>query len=447
MEYTVEEISPVRKKVTITVDPKEVEASIMATVALYRTSVQIDGFRKGKVPPSVVEKRFQEKIYQEAQQDLVNVHINEVMQELKESPLSGIDFDGEPAIARGVQYVYSITYDVLPAVDLPPYEGLDVEQEKALVLENEISEVIDRIRRDKAELVVADGAGPAKDGQIANLDFTAYDENGEPLEGIEASGFDMALGEGQALEDFEALVKTVPCGEEREEKVSFPADFLAQDLAGRTVTMKVKVHAIKERKLPELTDDLAKSMGFESVDKMREAITESYRSSREKLNKGAAQKELLDRLLKMVDFVIPDSMMDVQVRTLLADMRTRLERQGKSLESLGKKEEELREEVRPEAEAIARAQVFLMCVAKKEGLEVSDHEVNTSLFQMCQRSGEDFKSVRDAYERSGMMFTLRDRMLADKAMDLIYAKAKVTEVEPKEKTSDEKDEKATSATA
>ena len=104
---------------------------------------------------------------------------------------------------------------------------------------------------------------------------------------------------------------------------------------------------------------------------------------------------------------------------------------GKSLDSLGKSEEELLKEVRPQAEEITRMQVLLLAIAKKEGLEVSEQEVNAQLYQLCMRSGEDFKQVREAYEKSGMIFTLRDRILADKAMDAVYAKAQVKEVEPK----------------
>ncbi|MGN0009061.1 MAG: trigger factor [Desulfovibrionaceae bacterium] len=431
MEYVVEDLSPVKKKVAITVDPKEVEASIMATVAIYRTSVQLDGFRKGKVPANIVEKRFADKIYEEARQDLVNVHINEVMQNLKVTPVSGVDFDGPNAIVRGQEYKYSISFEVLPIFDLPNYEGLEVEQEKTVVKDEEVREVTDRIRRDKAKLVPVDGDGPAVDGQVATIDFSAY-EDGKPIEGIAADNFEMPLGEKQALAAFEDLVKTVKLGEEKEGEVTFPADFIAPDLAGKTVTMKVKVHAIQERHLPELTDELAKEMGFESVAKMHDAIRESYRTSRQNLNKGAAQKQLLDKMLKMVDFPLPESMVESQIRSLLADMQVRLERQGKSLAATGKTEEQLRADVKPEAEAITRAQVLLMSIARKEGLDVTEHEVTMNLFQMCQRSGEDFKTVREAYERSGMMFTLRDRMLADKAMEAVYTKAIVTEVEPGE---------------
>lgn len=430
MEYTVEDLSPVKKKVNISVDPKEVEASIMATVAIYRTNVQMDGFRKGKVPASVIEKRFSDKIYEEARQDLVNVHINEVMQNLKVTPVSGVDFDGPNSITRGEEYHYNITFEVLPDFVVPAYEGMEVEQEKTVVNEDEVQAVTDRIRRDKAKLIPVDGDGPAVDGQVVCIDFAAY-EDGKPVEGIAADNFEMPLGEKQALSEFENLVKTVKLGEEKEGEVVFPADFIAPDLAGKTLTMKVKVHAINERQLPELNDNLAKELGFESVEKMREAIHESYRTSRQNLNKSAAQKTLLDRLLKMVDFDLPEAMVESQIRSLMADMQTRFERQGKSLASMGKTEEELRADVKPEAEDITRAQVLLMSIAKKEGLEVTEHEVNMYLFQLCQRSGEDFKSVREAYERSGMMFTLRDRMLADKAMEAIYTKAVVTEVEPK----------------
>ena len=201
--------------------------------------------------------------------------------------------------------------------------------------------------------------------------------------------------------------------------------------------MKVKVHAVKERKLPELNDELAKSLGLESVDKLRETISRSYTQSRENLNKSAAQKTILDRLLKMADFPLPESLLDIQMRTLLTDLKARLERQGKRLEALGKSPEELRKEMLPQAEELARIQVLLLSIARKEGLEVSDQEVVAQIYQESLRSGEDFKTLRENYERSGLIFVLRDRLLADKAMDRVYAKAKVTEVEPKTPQTDD----------
>ena len=413
---------------SVTIEPQEVEAAILGAVALYKDSVQLDGFRKGKVPPSVVEQRFHDRIYDEARHDLINVHINEVMQKLGVQPVSGITINGaEAPLERGKGYAYTMEFEVLPAFDLPPYEGLEVEQEAVGVDDAEVAEVIGRIRRDRSRLVPVDGTAPAVDGQIANIDFEAF-ENGEPVPGVKAEGFDLALGEREALEDFEALVKTIRPGEESEAEITFPADFVAHDLAGKTVTMKVKVHAVKERQLPALDDELAKQMGQENVEKLKAAITDSYVKARERLHKGAAQKKLLDSLLKMVDFPLPEAMLEADMRTLMTDLAVRLERQGKRLDALGKTEEDLRKELLPQAEEATRSLVLLLAIAKKEGLEVSDQEVLAQIYQNSLHSGQDFKTLQQEYERSGLIFLLRDRLLADKAMDRIYAKAKVKEV-------------------
>ncbi len=431
MEYKVEDISSVKKNITVTVPVEEVNGSITATIAMYRSTVNLDGFRKGKVPSSLVEKRFYKEIYSEATQELVNVHINEIMGELGVTPLSRIDFKGGELV-RDVVFEYSFSFETMPEFELPNYEGFAVEQEKAVVNDAEVDEVFERIRRNMAELVTIAENRPGQEGDMVTLDFAAYDGD-KAIEGVSAENFQMAIGEQQALPDFEALVKTIPAGEEGEGPITFPEDFLNADFAGKTITMKVKVHAIKERRLPELDDALAqKAGGFESLEKMRETVVASYMQSREQLNKATAQKAMLDKLLATVEFELPDSMVDMYVANLLEDLRAKVERQGRSLESLGKTAEELRQEVLPEAQHIARSQIFLMQAGRKEEVEVSEEEVDAQLQQIATRAGQEFDAVKDHYVRNGLIFNLRDRLVADKAMDAVYLKATVTMVEPKE---------------
>jgi len=431
MEYTVEDLSPVKKKVSVTVPVDEVNASLSATIAMYRTSVDLKGFRKGKVPSSVIEGRFKKEVYSEATQDLVNVHINEIIGELNASPVSRIDFDGGELV-RDEEFKYSLSFEVLPEFELPNYEGMDVEMEKVVVKDDEVDEVLNRIRGNMAEIVPLAENRPAKDGEIAVLDFAAY-ENGEAIEGIAAENFQMSLGDKQALEDFENLVKTVAPGESKEGDVTFPADFINPEFAGKTVTMKVTVHSIQERKLPELDDEMArKAGGFESVEKMREAVVQSYKQSRGQLCRSQAQTTMLEGLLKTVDFPLPESMVEMYLENLLQDQKIKVERQGKSIESLGKTPDELRADMRPEAERIAKTQIFLVTAARKEGVEVSEQEVDMQLQQMAMKSGQDFRAVKDYYAQNNLLFGLRDRMLADKAMEAIFEKANITEVEPKE---------------
>ena len=431
MQYVTEDLSPIKKKITVTVPAEEADAAIAATIAMYRTSVTMDGFRKGKVPASIIEKRFHDQVYKEATTDLVNVHINEIITENKYSPVSRIDFDGGD-IVRGEGFVYSISFETMPDFDLPAYEGFEVEQEEAEVNEDEVNAVVERVRSGMAEVITVGEEREPKDGEIAVLDFEAVDEDGKPIAGIKADNFQLTLGEGQTLPGFEALVKSMKTGEEKEAPVSFPDDFFNAEFAGRTVTMKAKLHGLKERKLPELDDAFAKKAGgFENMDKLRESVRESYMKSRTDLNKSAAEKTLLDNLLKMTEFPVPESMVESHVNMILGDLQDKLERQGKGLAALGKTEEALREEARPEAEMRARSHIFLLTVARKKDYEVTEQEVDLQLRRMALQSGQDYNAIKDYYTQNNLLFALRDRLLADKGMEEIYEKAVVKMVPPK----------------
>lgn len=445
MEYTIEELSPVKRKISIVAEASDVDDAIARSVAYYRKSVQIDGFRKGKVPASVVEKRFHDYIYQEARQALVNAKVGEALAKAGLEPVSGIQFveDGGE-LSRGKGLSFSVEFEVLPVFELPAYEGMEVEKEKAVVTDEEVDAVIERIRRDRAELLDVAGEGPAVDGQIANISFEAFDD-GKSIDELKTDNFDLPLGEGQALEDFEKLVKTVKVGQSGEGDITFPANFPAQNLAGKTLKIRVTVHALKQRKLPDITDDLAKQVGAESMDKLRASIRDSYAHSRENAVRSAAQKKMLDKMLAGLEFPLPESLLDMQMRTLIAETSARLEQQGRKLADLGKTEDELRKELQKQAEELTRIQVLLLSIARKEGLSVSQGEVDNQLYRICIQTGEDFRKVREAYERTGMIHTMRDRLLADKGMEAAFAKASVKEVEPMKEITPVKKEAARDA--
>ena len=431
MRYTTEDISPVKKKITVTVPVEEGEAALATAIAMYRTSVTLDGFRKGKAPSSMVEQRFQREIHGEATTDLVNVHINEIIGAEKFSPVSRIDFEGGE-IERGKEFVYSISFEVMPAFTLPAYEGFAVEQEETVINDADVDKVLERLRSGMAEVTTVGEDRLARDGDIAVIDFAAFDADGKPVAGVKADNFQLPLGEGQTLADFENLVRTLKPGESGEGPVSFPADFFNPEFAGKTFTMKATLHALKERRLPELDDAFAqKTGGFENMEKLRANIADSYLKSREKLHKSAAQKELLDSLLKLVDFPLPDTMVAGHVNAMASEILDRLERQGKDLSAIGKTEEGLREEVRPEAELRARAQILLLAVAREAELSVSEAEVDMQLRRMAMESGQDYNAVKDYYVQNNLLFALRDRLLSDKAMEHIFSKAAVTMVPAK----------------
>ena len=438
MQYTTEDLSAVKKKISVTVPAEEVDAAILSTIAMYRTSVTFDGFRKGKVPSSIIEKRFHKEISQEATTELVNVHINEIIGETKLNPVSRIDFDGKD-MKKGEAFTYSISFEVLPEFEVPNYEGFAVEQEETVVNEDEIDSVIDRLRSNMSEIITVGEKRLPKAGDIAVIDFAAFDESGALIGGIKADDFQMSIGEGQTIVDFENLVCSLHVGEENQGPVKFPDDFFNPEFAGKTVSMKVKVQGLKERKLPEVDTAFAqKAGGFESVEKLRDSVRQSYMKSRDDLNKSEAQKKLLDGLLKLTEFPLPDSMVESNLNALVEDLREKLDRQGKDWSFLGKTEESIKDELRPEAEMRARSQIFLVGVARKQEIAVTEQEVDTQIHRMAIQSSQDPSTVKDYYVKNNLIFALRDRILADKAMDAIYAKAVVTKVPPKKSEQTEK---------
>ncbi len=443
MDYTVEELSPVTRKINVTVPVEEVNAALSTAVALYRQRYEIKGFRRGKAPSSVVESKYRTQIYTEATTDLINYQINEILGTLKLMPLSRLDVDNKDLV-RDQEFTYAISFEVAPDFELPGYEGLKVEVEKAVVRDDEVREVENRILENAATVRPITEVRNAADGDIVIITFGAYKDE-QVFQGIQAENFELTLGQQQALPEFEAMLKTLKTGEKGECEVVFPADFINPAMAGETLIMRATLHAIKEKTVPALTDELAKKAGgFDSVDKMREAIVKSYMQSREQLHKSMAQKKLLDGLLTQVTFALPPSMVENRIDRLLADLEHKLDRQGKSMDSLKKTPEALREGFRLQAEDAARGEIFLLAVAKKEGFEVKSEEIDAALTQVAMQNRQDLLSVKQYYEENNLVFPLKDRLLADKAMDYIYARADKTEVEtPAEvKESAAADEKA-----
>jgi trigger factor len=431
MEYQVEDLSPVKKKVNVKVPAEEVDAALATTIALYRKDVKIDGFRKGKVPDSVIESRFRKQIYREATNELLNYQLNYILSELSLTPLSRIDMDSEE-LTKGEEHNYSFSFEVLPEVSLPEYNSLKAEEEEVEVKEEHIEEVIDRIRKNMAELVVVNEDRAPVDGEIATIDFAAY-KDGELIENAQANNFELTLGEGQALEAFENAVKKIMPGQTIEEEVFLPEDFINDELAGQTVNMKITLNVIKNRVLPEIDDDLAqKAGGFDTAEKMREGIYNSYKENREQVAKSEAQKKILDQITEQVEIALPDSMVETQIDSMLEDFQNRMEKRGKSLESTGKTKEQLREDFRNEAESLVKAHIVLLAIASNEGMEVTPQEIDQYLYKVALQTGQDIKSLKEHYEKNNMMFALRDKLLADKAMDFVYDQAEIEKVPAQE---------------
>ncbi|MDC0336105.1 trigger factor [Pseudodesulfovibrio sp.] len=429
MEYNVEELSPVKRKITVEVPAEEANAAIMAGIAMYRMQADVKGFRKGKVPSSVVESKYRKQIYGEATTDLINYQINEIMSGLSIQPMSRIDVDAKE-LERDSDFSYSIEFEVAPKLDLPKYKGLSVEEIKAVVSDEEVAEVESRILENNAEVKVIKDVRPPKDGEVASVTFGAY-QGDKIVEGIQAENFDLVLGQGQALAEFEEMVKKMESGDEDQVDITFPTDFINENLAGQTVTMKCKLHAVKERITPKMNNEVAKKAGFSDVETMRKGIHESYAQQRKQMNKSAAQSQLLSEIIEGInDFPLPPAMVEDRIDRLIQDLEYKLDRQGKGLQSLGKTPQQMRDEFKDEAETTVKTEIFLLAVAAEESLEITPEEIESTMTQLAMQTRQPLHELKKYYEDNNLVVPLKDRLLCDKASELIYDAAKVKEIEP-----------------
>ncbi|MDD6088328.1 MAG: trigger factor [Desulfovibrionaceae bacterium] len=431
MESVVENVSATRKTLTLSFTAEEVNALLDEGVASYRNDVALPGFRKGKVPATMIEKRFGDEIRATVTQNTLQKNVDAALREKNLRPVGGMNADYSTLFARNIGFACKVTFDTLPEIDFPVYEGVEVNQDKvADVTDADVAAVLDQLQHNYADVVNASEVRCPKEGDAAVVDYEGFDEKGEPVADVKGVNLTVNIGKGEVLPDFEALLKSVKVGEEKEGPVAFPENYAHKPLAGKTVTFKVKLTAIRETILPELNDELAKRTGQDSMESLKEAIRENLRLQWIQGARGRAMDALLNGLLENLSFELPEKMVEDRTQRIKDDHLYQLRRAGQTPEKLGKTDEDMTKEAREEAIESLRPQVFLMALAQKENLSVSDYEISLAVYNIAQRAGRDYNELLDSYKKSGFIFDLQDRLLADKGMEFVYSKAKITEVDP-----------------
>jgi trigger factor len=440
MDFVVEDLAPTRKAILITADVAEVNAARLEAMGRIRRSVSLPGFRRGKVPDGVLERRFGETINTEVSDAFLHESLDAFLQERGIIPLSVPEYEGG-VIARDKAFSCTVRLDVVPDFPLPDYVGLEVTQTRLVPDEDAVKAAIDRMRDAVAEISPVTQTRAPLDGEMAYIDYAGFADD-VPIEGCKGENVALALGETQVPADFEAIVRTLVPGEEKEGLVSLPADYVPADLAGRTILMRIRLNSINRLEPPVPDDAFAKRFGFESMDKMRASVTDSVNTGRVRKARAVARQKLMDNLLARVDFPVPESLVASRTRHMLDDFRLRFrqaeaegeqpsaERSAATEKVLEEKLEVIRPEIGKEAERLTRARLLLLRIAHAEDIRAGTDDADAYLRELSLHSGTDFEKTREIYLRTGMLDGLRERIQADKTLDFIYDKARITLVDP-----------------
>lgn len=428
MKVNLEQLENSRVKVTVEVDGAKLEEGLDHAYRHVAKRVQIPGFRKGKAPRKIIERYYGIEIFYEDALDYLVPRLYEAaVEETQINPVDQPSFDiNKIEPGEGLSITFEV--DVYPEVQLGQYIGLPVEKKIRTVTDADIDAELEQLRLQHSELVTVENRDQIQEGDFVNLDFKGYLE-GKPFPGGASAGYTLRIGSGQFIPGFEEQLIGLKVGEEKEIQVTFPEDYHAQHLAGKEVTFAVKINSIKERVLPELNDDFAKDLEYVSLAELREDIRKRLEEAITHGTKHEMENRLIEQITDSSTIVLPKSMISQQVDYMLNQFQTTLLYSGMTLEryleQAKKTEAELRSEMEPEAVKQLKRSLILEAVAEKEGISVSDEEIDRKIDEMAQDNANP-EQARANLESSRSR--LANMIKIDKTWDFLLANAQVTEV-------------------
>jgi trigger factor len=419
--------SPTRTILEIEVPADEVSRAYEAVIRAYSKRAAIPGFRKGHAPESLVRQRFSEEIRGDVLEALLPDAVASAVEE------QSLDVLGRPRIAElkwdpPGAIRFSARLDIKPRVEPPEWRGVPVEDVSVEPTDEEIAGVIDRLREGHAEFHPIEGR-PSASGDYAVADiagtFIEILEPGQSPRGFRDEKLTLEIGHADSMPEInEALTGTLP-GQTRTFRKSFPDDFPNEEFRGKTVDYEITLAALKEKRLPAADDEFAKLVSEgETLESLRERVRTSLRQEREAERRRRLRHAILDHLLSRVDVPAPEALVEPETESALRDYARYLAANGVDPQQADW--QKLRDEARPGAERRVREYLLIDAIARKEGVEVSETEVEAEFKRAASRRGVDPAALREQMAKADGLNALRDEIRLGKTLDMMIEKAALT---------------------
>lgn len=424
MKSSVEAVSGIEKKVRVEIPADEVNRRIEKGYAEVRKIAPIRGFRIGKAPMSMVRKAFRESVEADVAERLVRESIEEAFRENRLKVLSLPKIDGGN-LKEGEEFVFTATVEVVPELSPQGYRGLPVTKERVEVGDAEVENALQRMRESFARYHAVEERGAAEQ-DLVEFACTAR-AGGEQIDARESAS--AVLGNGVPFgKEFEEALAGVTAGEERTIEVEFPGDFPDPKFRGKKVSFEVKVHSVREKRLPELDEEFAKNFNDVSgLEDLRTKMRERLVQEAEERSRLRMEEEIRKGLLERNAFDVPKTLVDRRIHAMIQDTANRLASQGMDLKKVNMDFDKMRERFAPNAERAVRVSLLLVAIAERESLDVPFSEIEAEMREMAAAAGMEYEKVRELYGDEERMDGLRDRLLDRKTMAFLLEHAEVNE--------------------
>lgn len=422
-----------KRQLSIVIPASELNAKLDAKLNDMRSKVQIKGFRPGKVPVGHLKRLAGKQEMAQIIDETIGAAIRDVVAERKERPALNPDIalaegtDGEKLVAGEVDLAFTASYELLPEFEIGSFADIEIERPVVPVEDAEINEQIERISEgsrpyeDKGEGAVAATKDRVTIDFVGTIDDVAF-------EGGSAEGVPLVIGSGQFIPGFEEQLIGAKVGDDVTVSVTFPADYGADNLAGKDAKFAVKVQKIEVPGELAIDDEFAKKLGIESLDKLKEAIKSQIEGRNLGATRAKVKRQLLDKLDAVYSFTLPEKLVEGEFEQIWKQTTEELERAGKTFADEDTTEEKAREEYRKIAERRVRLGLVLSQVGETAGVQVTEQEVSQAIIAKAREFPGREKEVFDFYRSNQMaLASLQAPLFEEKVVDHILGQAKVTD--------------------
>ena len=418
-----------RVKFTMDFTAEEFEAAVVKAYQDSKDKFNIDGFRKGKAPRSIIEKHFGEGVFfEDAINNLFQTSypdaLNELELEVIDSPQA--DFS---EIGKGKPLTITIDVDVYPVVEVKDYKGIEVEQVDPEVTDEDVDRDIEAMRKRNSRMVVADR--PVENGDTIILDYTGF-VGEEQFKGGTAENQELKIGSGMFIPGFEEQLIGVKAGESKDVVVTFPEEYQAKELAGKEAIFKCKVHEVKFEELPELDDEFAKDVSeFDTLAELRDDARARILESAKLQCENEAKDKVIAQVYENNKVEAPATMVADEMDRMIQELEQQMRYQGLNIQQYlqftGSTLDDFRKEIKPEAEKRVATRIVLRSIGDVEKVEVNDEDMDKELQRMSEAYNTDPENIKKMLGEDNLAFFRKDIALT-KVMDMLYNEAKITMV-------------------
>lgn len=427
MSLQVEKLEKNMAKLTIEVPAEEFDAAIKNAYNKNKNKFSIPGFRKGKAPLAMLEKMYGAGIfYEDAANEVIDASYPKAAEESKEEIVSTPEIK-VTQIEKGKAFIYEATVALKPEVTLGEYKGVEVKKAEAVVTDEDVENELTAARKKNGRLIdVEDGA--IEDGDNTIIDFTGYIDD-KTFDGGAGTDYPLVIGSHSFIEGFEDQLIGKKKGETCDVNVTFPAEYHADELAGKPAKFVVTIKEVKRNELPELNDEFASEVSdFDTLDEYKADIRKKLQEKKEQDAKVEDENNVIEKVIENAQMELPQPMVDTQAREMVENYARRLQSQGLNINDYmkytGMTPEKLMEQMRPEAEKRIKTRLVLEKVVEVENVEVSDEKLDEQINEIAasyKLEGAKLKEMMGEREKE----QIREDLKVQAAIDLLVEQAKL----------------------